>query len=236
MHLYCNFKVQERNRNIKSQNWSLHLLSQAAGENARPTCISVAAASVWTPAWRVTASPTVPTDQMRVQDVLNATAPAPQLLSVTSTVSAPQMARSVLNRCACVFVFFAALSQTEPLYRFRGMASKHKFCLLHICLSLLDNCISTFWLYLNVHQALPCSAWKYPFSSFLQRCYCAAGFRLHSSALSCVDIDECNEMPHAVCKHTCLNTPGSYICHCYPDFYLAPDKKSCKTKGNVSIL
>ncbi|TMS08113.1 Low-density lipoprotein receptor-related protein 1B [Larimichthys crocea] len=37
-------------------------------------------------------------------------------------------------------------------------------------------------------------------------CYCAAGFRLQSSAASCVDIDECNAMPHAVCKHTCLNT------------------------------
>uniref|UniRef100_A0A3Q3XAK5 EGF-like domain-containing protein n=1 Tax=Mola mola TaxID=94237 RepID=A0A3Q3XAK5_MOLML len=68
------------------------------------------------------------------------------------------------------------------------------------------------------------------------RCYCAAGFRLHSSAVSCVDIDECTEMPNTVCKHICLNTLGSYICHCYPDFYLEPDNKSCKTKDEPLLL
>ncbi|TWW66523.1 Low-density lipoprotein receptor-related protein 2 [Takifugu flavidus] len=68
------------------------------------------------------------------------------------------------------------------------------------------------------------------------RCSCAAGFRLHSSALSCVDIDECNEMSHTVCKHICLNTPGSYVCHCHPDFYLEPDNKSCKTKDEPLLL
>ncbi|XP_042251151.1 low-density lipoprotein receptor-related protein 2-like isoform X5 [Thunnus maccoyii] len=68
------------------------------------------------------------------------------------------------------------------------------------------------------------------------RCYCAAGFELHSSAMSCVDIDECNSMPHAVCKHTCLNTGGSYMCHCHPGFYLEPDNKSCKTKDEPLLL
>ncbi|XP_059214408.1 low-density lipoprotein receptor-related protein 2 isoform X2 [Centropristis striata] len=67
-------------------------------------------------------------------------------------------------------------------------------------------------------------------------CYCAAGFRLQSSAVSCVDIDECNEEPHAVCKHTCLNTRGSYVCHCLPGFYLEPDNKSCKTKDEPLLL
>nr|XP_033502272.1 low-density lipoprotein receptor-related protein 2-like isoform X2 [Epinephelus lanceolatus] len=68
------------------------------------------------------------------------------------------------------------------------------------------------------------------------RCYCAAGFKLQSSALSCVDIDECNEVPHAVCKHTCLNTRGSYVCNCLPGFYLEPDNKSCKTKDEPLLL
>lgn len=74
-----------------------------------------------------------------------------------------------------------------------------------------------------------------PIFFFLQSCYCAAGFRLQSSAASCVDIDECNAMPHAVCKHTCLNTRGSYVCHCRPDFYLEPDNTSCKTRGTVGL-
>ncbi|XP_038589287.1 low-density lipoprotein receptor-related protein 2 isoform X3 [Micropterus salmoides] len=67
------------------------------------------------------------------------------------------------------------------------------------------------------------------------RCYCAAGFGLHSSAVSCVDIDECS-MSHAGCKHTCLNTRGSYSCHCYPGFFLEPDNKSCKTKDEPLLL
>ncbi|XP_071323032.1 low-density lipoprotein receptor-related protein 2 isoform X2 [Trachinotus anak] len=68
------------------------------------------------------------------------------------------------------------------------------------------------------------------------RCYCAAGFRLQSSAVSCVDIDECNAMARAVCKHTCLNTRGSYVCHCHPGFYLEPDNKSCKVKDEPLLL
>ncbi|KAI3362051.1 hypothetical protein L3Q82_012395, partial [Scortum barcoo] len=67
-------------------------------------------------------------------------------------------------------------------------------------------------------------------------CYCAAGFKLHTSAMSCVDLDECNATPHAICKHTCLNTRGSYTCHCHPGFYLEPDNKSCKTKDQPLLL
>nr|XP_008280588.1 PREDICTED: low-density lipoprotein receptor-related protein 2-like [Stegastes partitus] len=68
------------------------------------------------------------------------------------------------------------------------------------------------------------------------RCYCAAGFRLQSNTLSCVDIDECNSAPQSVCKHTCLNTRGSYSCRCHPGFYLEPDNKSCKTKDEPLLL
>ncbi|KAM8744391.1 uncharacterized protein AB9X84_018373 isoform 3-T3 [Acanthopagrus schlegelii] len=67
-------------------------------------------------------------------------------------------------------------------------------------------------------------------------CYCAAGFRLDLSAVSCVDADECNAVPNTICRHTCLNTHGSYSCHCYPGFYLEPDNKSCKTKDEPLLL
>ncbi|XP_068561732.1 low-density lipoprotein receptor-like [Cebidichthys violaceus] len=67
-------------------------------------------------------------------------------------------------------------------------------------------------------------------------CYCATGFRLQSSAVSCVDIDECSAVPHVLCKHTCLNTRGSYVCHCLPGFYLEPDNKSCKSKDEPLLL
>ncbi|XP_069563183.1 low-density lipoprotein receptor-like [Brachyistius frenatus] len=68
------------------------------------------------------------------------------------------------------------------------------------------------------------------------RCFCAAGFRLQSSAVSCVDIDECNLVPNSVCKHICLNNHGSYSCLCHPGFYLEPDNKSCKTKDEPLLL
>uniref|UniRef100_A0A3Q3JL43 EGF-like domain-containing protein n=1 Tax=Monopterus albus TaxID=43700 RepID=A0A3Q3JL43_MONAL len=67
-------------------------------------------------------------------------------------------------------------------------------------------------------------------------CYCTAGFRLQSSTMSCVDIDECSTMTYAVCKHICLNTRGSYMCRCHPGFYLEPDNKSCKTKDEPVLL
>ncbi|XP_034457661.1 low-density lipoprotein receptor-related protein 2-like isoform X3 [Hippoglossus hippoglossus] len=68
------------------------------------------------------------------------------------------------------------------------------------------------------------------------RCYCAAGFTLRSSAVSCADIDECYIAPHAVCKHNCRNTRGSYACDCNPGFFLEPDNKSCKTKDEPLLL
>lgn len=78
------------------------LLSQAAKENVPLIFTSVAAVSVWTPAWCVMASSTVPTVQMRVWDALNVTAPVHQLLTVISNVSAPQTDRSVHNKCVLI--------------------------------------------------------------------------------------------------------------------------------------
>ncbi|XP_058473588.1 low-density lipoprotein receptor-related protein 2-like isoform X1 [Solea solea] len=68
------------------------------------------------------------------------------------------------------------------------------------------------------------------------RCYCAAGFRLQSSGVSCMDIDECKATPYAMCRHICINTRGSYVCNCHPGFYLEPDNKSCKTKDEPWLL
>ncbi|XP_051907156.1 low-density lipoprotein receptor-related protein 2 isoform X4 [Hippocampus zosterae] len=68
------------------------------------------------------------------------------------------------------------------------------------------------------------------------RCYCEAGFTLHSGAVSCVDTNECNLMQQNACKHSCLNTRGSYVCQCHPGFYLEPDNKSCKTKDEPLLV
>lgn len=69
-----------------------------------------------------------------------------------------------------------------------------------------------------------------PFLCF-QRCGCKTGFRLQSDGLTCNDIDECTEIQPDVCSHNCLNTLGSYLCQCHPEYILEPDGQSCKTSG-----
>lgn len=66
---------------------------------------------------------------------------------------------------------------------------------------------------------------------YFQRCGCKTGFRLHSDGLTCTDIDECAEIQPDVCSHNCLNTLGSYLCQCHPEYILEPDGQSCKTSG-----
>lgn len=145
-------------------------------------------------------------------------------------VSTPNGPVSTVRMCMWLHCFVPNLTSVCC----RGMASKLLLAQIHVYLWIFHQPVAARELYLDVHQAHPCLAF-YLFSSFLQRCYCAAGFKLHTSAVSCVDFDECNAVPHAVCKHTCLNTRGSYTCHCHPGFYLEPDNKSCKTKGTVGL-
>lgn len=90
----CTGNISQFSKMFSSQSWVL-LVPQAATETARPTCTSAAAVSVWTPAWCVTASPTVPTVRTRAQDALNATAPAYRLLAASPAASARRTARSV---------------------------------------------------------------------------------------------------------------------------------------------
>lgn len=47
-------------------------------------------------------------------------------------------------------------------------------------------------------------------ANFSSVCQCADGFQKDASG-NCVDIDECSSAP---CRHTCLNTEGSYRCVC----------------------
>uniref|UniRef100_A0A8C7RPG1 EGF-like domain-containing protein n=1 Tax=Oncorhynchus mykiss TaxID=8022 RepID=A0A8C7RPG1_ONCMY len=68
------------------------------------------------------------------------------------------------------------------------------------------------------------------------RCICAAGFRLQANGLSCVDVDECNEVLPPVCSHTCLNTRSSFLCRCHHGYLLEPNGHSCKTKDEAHLL
>ncbi|XP_035291567.1 prolow-density lipoprotein receptor-related protein 1-like isoform X3 [Anguilla anguilla] len=68
------------------------------------------------------------------------------------------------------------------------------------------------------------------------RCACMAGFRLQTDAVSCVDVNECEETLPRACSHTCLNTQGSYECSCHPGYLLEPDARSCKITGEPGLL
>ncbi|XP_045072304.1 LOW QUALITY PROTEIN: low-density lipoprotein receptor-related protein 2 [Coregonus clupeaformis] len=68
------------------------------------------------------------------------------------------------------------------------------------------------------------------------RCICAAGFRLQSNGVSCVDVDECNTVLPAVCSHTCLNTHSSFLCRCHHGYLLELDGRSCKAQDEALLL
>jgi hypothetical protein len=51
--------------------------------------------------------------------------------------------------------------------------------------------------------------------------------------VSCVDIDECEGGRPGVCSHLCVNTQGSFQCHCYPGYLLESDGRRCKITGKM---
>ncbi|XP_032148954.1 low-density lipoprotein receptor-related protein 2 isoform X4 [Sapajus apella] len=63
-------------------------------------------------------------------------------------------------------------------------------------------------------------------------CSCRPGYKLMSDKRTCVDIDECTEMPF-VCSQKCENVIGSYICKCAPGYLREPDGKTCRQNSNI---
>jgi hypothetical protein len=61
-------------------------------------------------------------------------------------------------------------------------------------------------------------------------CHCKDGLRYDSNSKQCLDIDECLEGIHDCRgpKQTCLNTYGSFECHCEPIYVAKPN--STKTE------
>ncbi|KAL4712546.1 hypothetical protein ACJJTC_007562 [Scirpophaga incertulas] len=70
------------------------------------------------------------------------------------------------------------------------------------------------------------------------RCECRDGFRNSpSNDKMCVDIDECEEMPHA-CHQLCSNAWGSYRCYCKRGYRLDKDNSArsgrrLRTRGRL---
>ncbi|XP_029941468.1 low-density lipoprotein receptor-related protein 2 [Salarias fasciatus] len=66
------------------------------------------------------------------------------------------------------------------------------------------------------------------------RCTCPAGYTLSPNGLVCEDVDECATLFPA-CPHYCVNTAGSFFCHCRHGFKLGEDN-TCLASGNGTRL
>ena len=63
--------------------------------------------------------------------------------------------------------------------------------------------------------------------TYIHRCGdCPAGYT--GDGKTCSDIDECEE--EESCDHTCVNSPGSFVCTCMSGYDLQDDGSSCVGK------
>lgn len=62
------------------------------------------------------------------------------------------------------------------------------------------------------------------------------GFELADDEKTCRDVDECvafgdydydDTAPRTLCSFECLNTIGSWLCLCPPNYHLQSDRRSC---------
>ena len=57
---------------------------------------------------------------------------------------------------------------------------------------------------------------------FLKNCFVAL------FCMTITDVDECSQHHRGInCQHTCINTPGSYVCSCRLGYHLAANQRSC---------
>ncbi|XP_067886518.1 low-density lipoprotein receptor-related protein 2-like isoform X2 [Heterodontus francisci] len=68
------------------------------------------------------------------------------------------------------------------------------------------------------------------------KCGCENGFKFMTDLYTCVDVDECKELPTRPCSQMCHNMNGTYSCSCHSGFLLHNDGHSCKVTGAEPVL
>ncbi|XP_037542011.1 thrombomodulin [Nematolebias whitei] len=65
-----------------------------------------------------------------------------------------------------------------------------------------------------------------------RQCFCPEGFvsEERPEGVFCLEIDECN---YDYCDHTCVNTPGSYVCSCHPGFKLLDQYRCVESEEDL---
>ncbi|XP_064633745.1 uncharacterized protein LOC135491680 [Lineus longissimus] len=127
---------------------------------------------------------------------------------------------------------FAQYRYTAPSYRCRCSSQGPGNFYDHITRTCkdIDECISGDAT-CSEDRGTVCTNEKYTSVHKTHSCACKPGFAITETTdpKKCEDIDECTKVP-PVCPTNswCLNTPGSYTCHCNQGFRMNHDTKQCE--------
>ncbi|CAH0559244.1 unnamed protein product [Brassicogethes aeneus] len=126
------------------------------------------------------------------------------------------------DRCACMYGF--AGSHCEVDYRTGPCYSGVKGAL---CVNQLEGVVCT--------KTLCCAtvgkAWGHPCEHCPSRLECETGFLKNQKTGECVDINECEAIPHLCLGGQCVNTIGSFTCDCLPGQARNPDTNRCDDRN-----
>ncbi|CAH0559247.1 unnamed protein product [Brassicogethes aeneus] len=74
-------------------------------------------------------------------------------------------------------------------------------------------------------------AWGHPCEHCPSRLECETGFLKNQKTGECVDINECEAIPHLCLGGQCVNTIGSFTCDCLPGQARNPDTNRCDDRN-----
>jgi hypothetical protein len=126
------------------------------------------------------------------------------------------------DRCACIYGFTGNHCETD--YRTGPCYTGARGAL---CVNQLEGVVCT--------KTLCCAtvgkAWGHPCEHCPSRLDCEIGFLKNQKTGECVDINECEAIPHLCTGGHCVNSIGSFTCECPEGQSRNPDTNKCDDKN-----